>query len=100
MNVCKFSAAAQKDLFDIYEYISLDDEPTAFVVVAEIERICKVIATLPRMGRERSDLRPGLRLFSVGRYVIAYRLIPDGVEIFRVIHGRRNLREIFDPDSN
>ena len=31
----------------------------------------------PRMGRARDDLRPGLRSFPVGQYVIVYR-IEDG----------------------
>jgi plasmid stabilization system protein ParE len=30
----------------------------------------------------------------VGRYMILYRIIPDGVEVVRVVHGARYLPEL------
>jgi toxin ParE1/3/4 len=95
MNVCKFAPAARRDLFDIYEYIAADDAETAFEFVEDIERTCKLIATQPGMGRNRDDLRTGLRTFAVGRYLIAYQTMAGGVQILRVVHGMRNLPELF-----
>ncbi len=51
------------------------------------------------MGRPRDELAEGLRSFSVGRYVMFYRAIPEGVEIVRVLHGARDLGPIFQPDD-
>lgn len=43
----------------------------------------------PLAGRERPELRKNLRSFPVGSYIILYTPLPDGVEIVRVINGRR-----------
>ena len=37
---------------------------------------------------------PGCRSFSVGNYVIFFRPIDDGIEIARVIHGSRDMRNL------
>jgi toxin ParE1/3/4 len=42
------------------------------------------------MGRPRDDLRQGLRSFVTGRYVVFYRISPDGIEILRALHGSRD----------
>jgi toxin ParE1/3/4 len=47
------------------------------------------------MGAQRDDLRPGLRVFSSGNFVICYRLFNSAVEIARVVHGSRDLQAIF-----
>lgn len=43
------------------------------------------------MGRLRGELATGLRSFPVGRYVIFYRALSNGIEIVRVLHGARDL---------
>jgi toxin ParE1/3/4 len=49
----------------------------------------------PFMGRRRDeDLRPGLRSFPVGEYIILYRVEEEDVVILRVIRGSRNLTHI------
>lgn len=45
----------------------------------------------PLAGRERRELRKGLRSFPAGNYVIFYVPLPDGVEIVRVMHGRQDI---------
>ncbi len=45
----------------------------------------------PLAGRERRELRLGLRSFAVGNYVIFYVALPDGIEVVRVMHGRQDI---------
>jgi toxin ParE1/3/4 len=45
----------------------------------------------PLAGRERRELRAGLRSFPVGNFVIFYVPLPDGIEIIRVMHGRQDI---------
>jgi toxin ParE1/3/4 len=48
------------------------------------------------VGRRRDeDLRPGLRSFPVGEYVIIYRVEGEDVLILRVIRGSRDLEALF-----
>ena len=39
----------------------------------------------------RDDLRPGLRSFAVGQYVIVYAVEDEDVEILHVLHGRQDI---------
>ena len=54
-----------------------------------------LISTHPYAGRPRDDLRPGLRSFPAGQYLIFYRLLDTDVLILHVAHGRRNLETLF-----
>ena len=48
------------------------------------------------MGRRRDeDLRPGLRSFPVGEYVIIYRVEAEDVLILHVIRGSRDIEALF-----
>jgi toxin ParE1/3/4 len=55
-----------------------------------------LLAKYPNLGRRRdADLRPGLRSFPVGEYLIIYRLRDYDVVILRVLHGSRNIESLF-----
>ena len=58
---------------------------------------CDRIGLFPYSGRLRDDLEPGLRCVALTRfpYLILYRIKSDGVEIFRIFHQRRDIREEF-----
>jgi toxin ParE1/3/4 len=47
------------------------------------------------MGPARPDIAPDARAFVVGRYLVLCRLVDDGIEIIRVVHGARDLPGIF-----
>ena len=54
-----------------------------------------LLATQPHMGRHRDeDLRPGIRTFPVGDFVIAYRIEGDDVLILRVLRGSRDINAL------
>ena len=50
-----------------------------------------ILAEQPLLGRSREELAPGMRSFPLGRYVIFYEVLRDGIEIVRVLHGSRDL---------
>ena len=49
------------------------------------------LAAMPFMWQARFDLAPGLRMFQVGSYLIFFRPIQGGIEVIRVLHGKRNI---------
>jgi toxin ParE1/3/4 len=51
---------------------------------------------MPQLGRRREELSPRLRSFPVGRYVIFYRPLENGIEIARVLHGARDFPPLFE----
>jgi toxin ParE1/3/4 len=56
--------------------------------------VCRLIASRPKMGRERPDLKPNIRSFVVMSWIIFYRVDDDFVEIVRVLHSARDLDAI------
>jgi toxin ParE1/3/4 len=59
---------------------------------AELDEIWLYIAQHPHLGRRRdSDLRPGLRSFAAGEYVIIYRIDGEDVVILHVMRGSRDI---------
>lgn len=55
---------------------------------------CELLASSPRIGRDRSDLRPHTRSFPVGHYVVFFEAVPGGIEVLRVLHGARDIRSL------
>jgi len=64
-------------------------------VLFAIDDKCALLGRNPKLGPARPDIAPGVRYFTVGSYLILYREVSDGVEIVRVVHGARNLTDIF-----
>ena len=89
--------AAQQDYLEIWYYIAADNKEAANRVVRAFDAALNMLATHPQAGQRRPRLFPGLRSFSVGRYLLFYRVMPDGIELLRVIHGARKFqRKMFD----
>ncbi len=85
---------AASDLDHIWYHIATESggpERADRFVDALTERF-HLLATHPRIGRQRDDLRTGLRSFPVGGYVILYRVMAaDDVLISAVVHSRQDL---------
>ena len=88
------SPLAQADVDEIWDHIARDSIRNADRFVDRLEQRFGVLAANPRLGVARDDLRPGLRRFGYGRYLIYYRLIRDGIEVLRVVHGARDQRHL------
>jgi len=90
----RLAPEAEADLDDIWYYVARD---SGSVDVADrlIDTIADrffLLAHHPHLGRSRAeDFRPGLRSFTVGAYVIIYRVDGADVLILRVPHGSRDL---------
>ncbi|EMI21741.1 Plasmid stabilization system [Rhodopirellula maiorica SM1] len=86
--------SAQQDLSDIYDYIARDKPIAAANWVEKIEEKCKLIAATPELGERRPEYGADIRSSVVGRYVIFFRPIENGIEVARVIAGDRDIRSL------
>jgi toxin ParE1/3/4 len=86
---------AEADLEEIWWYIAQDNPDAADVLLDQIEERCAVVAQFPLMGTARHDLLPSLRSLAVGNYVVFYLPLNGGIEVARVLHGRRDLDALF-----
>lgn len=82
-----FSAAAEADLFAIYDYIAeRADGAIALRFVESIETYCLGFANMPEQGARRDDLRSGLRTVGFRRQAtILFEVDRDTQRV--VIHG-------------
>jgi toxin ParE1/3/4 len=90
----EISAQAEDDLLEIWNYIARDSDRTADRFLDRLHEKFVTLARNPQTGRARPDLRPDLRSFPNGAYLILYRVIDGGVEIVRVLHAARNLDDL------
>jgi len=92
----QFSLEANRDLEEVKNYISQDNLDAAVRLILLIREKCALLSKQPGMGRDRSDILSGLRGFPVGNYVIFYQPMNAGIAVVRVLHGARDIPELFD----
>ena len=96
MNLYRVSDAARSDLDEIWFYIAQDDPDAADRFLKAIISRFPKLAAMPQLGRRREELSSKLRSFPVGRYVVFYRPMENGIEIARVLHGARDFPPLFE----
>lgn len=89
------TSQSEEDLIEIWLYIAQDSLVAADRVLDELEQRFTMLADNPKIGRYRPDIAPELRYFISGKYLILYKTVSDGVQIVRVIHGARDLLNVF-----
>jgi toxin ParE1/3/4 len=93
---------AESDLVELYVRIGRGSVRAADRFLAAVDRACETLAQMPELGsrpESRRLARTGVRLWSIRgfkRYVIIYRPLDDGIEVLRVVHGARNLENLFE----
>ena len=92
----RLAPEAELDLDELWFYVAGNGS------VANADRLVEsltarffLLGMHPRAGRQRDDLRPGLRTFPVSDYVVFYRIEGDDVLIQRVVRGSRDLETLF-----
>jgi toxin ParE1/3/4 len=82
---------AQQDLTGIVGEIAHDKPSAAVRWLQDIEHVFHLLSTQPLCGERFRRRRSGeVRRHCFGNYVIYYRPLPDGIEVYRVFHGARD----------
>jgi toxin ParE1/3/4 len=96
------SPAAERDLEDIWVTIAAENPSAATRLLRNIGGQIDHLATHPRLGPRRPDIRRATRMLVVSPYLILFETHPDTdegpvreVEIVRVVDGRRDLARLF-----
>ena len=88
--------SAEVDLWEILQRIAEDNPAAAERWYDSIIERCRLLGEMPRMGTEHPEVRPGLRTFPVGNYLILYREAGVGADIVRVVWGARKWQELLE----
>jgi toxin ParE1/3/4 len=89
----------ETELVEIWSYVAREsaNPQIADRLIDSIASRFLLLATHPFLGRPRDrDLRPGLRSFPVGSYLVIYKLRGEDILILHVAHGRRDLESLFE----
>lgn len=95
MGFVRRTAASKRDYAEIWNYIADDNPDSADDLLRLFDQKVTLLSDFPHLGRARPEIRPRLRSLAVGDYLLFYRPLRDGIELLRVIHGARNVREVF-----
>jgi len=87
-------ASAKQDLSDIFDFIARDKPIAAANWVDKIQEKCELISETPEFGEVRPEYGPEIRSSTLGRYVIFYRPIGNGIEVLRIIVGDRDIQSL------
>jgi toxin ParE1/3/4 len=90
------SPLAEEDLEEIWSFVAERDAEAADRLIDQITGRFDHLLAYPEAGRARHELLVNLRSLPVKRYVIFYQPTDDGIEIFRVLHGSRDVQGEFD----
>lgn len=98
----RFARRVRTDIIRIFNFISQRSPQTAERVCEAIHRSIQELADIPGAGRAWESSRAmlqGMRVTTVRsyrNYLIFFRLTGNIVEVFRVVHGARELDSIVD----
>jgi len=96
MGLIRRTPTSRRDYGAIWDHIAANATPeTADALLWLLDEKLRLISDFPGMGQARPELRPRFRSFPVGRYLLFYRPLRGGIELVRVIHGARDLRQVF-----
>lgn len=98
MSNYSFSKLAVQDLDEICRFISQNNVKAASRLFDEIRKKCKLIADFPHMGKSYAWIDDDLRGFIISEYIIFYYPRTDGIDIVRVIYGKRDFKALFEED--
>jgi len=87
------------DLAEIWSYIAEDSVTNADRFAARIDKAFRLLARRPKIGRARPELYPDLRSFVVGKYVVFYLPLTNGIDVIRVLHGARDIEIVFQDEE-
>lgn len=86
---------AEADLDGLWDTIAEDKPEAATLFLASLEEKLKILSENPKMGVRRDELIAGLRSFPVGRYIVFYLVIDDGIDVIRVVPAAMDVQNFF-----
>ena len=88
--------SAQSDLREIISYIRQRNPNAARRVKREFRDAMRKLADFPQMGHLRADVADEeLRFWSLYSYFIVYRAQQRPIQVVRVVHGARDIGQLF-----
>lgn len=92
----EISLLAESDLETIWDYYLEYSIDSAKKIIKEFGQKFELLSENPKLGRSHDEFIVHLRSFPHKKYVIFYFPTENGIEIYRVLHGARDIEDLFD----
>ena len=91
----EWSLPAKRDLKHIFDYIARDSIYYAKNVTQNIVAKTETLFEFPEIGRVVPEIGDAnIRELFVYSYRLIYEIVPDGIEILALIHGKRDFSRL------
>ena len=80
-----------------WDYIATDSPERGEKLIRDIYSKLGTISHNPYIGKARPEIEQDLRSFPVGRYIVFYFPLSDGIDVIRILHGSRDIENIDIP---
>lgn len=95
----RYSAKAQADLDEIFDFIAADNPLRAASYIEDIRRACQNLCATPFIGVSRPEVRPGLYILPLWRRIVLAYELPEGhVDVIRVFSTRQDYEALIQND--
>ena len=97
-----FSEFVEPELTAIWDYIASDNLDAADRFLAAASSTFEELAWMPGMGharrfpQERLRHLRSFRIKNFDNYLIFYSPIPDGIEVFHIVHAARDMERFLE----
>lgn len=90
-NEYRLSPAARRDLDGIWDYtVLLWSVEQAETYLRGLAEALQTLLQHPEIARERTEIRPPVRLHRYGSHLIIYRIADDHLAVVRIVHARQH----------
>lgn len=88
----RLSLAADKDLDKIFDHTLKEfGLSQAITYLESIENVFNKLISNPKIGKQRNEIKLGLRSIPIGEHVVFYRLMKNHIRIVRVLYSKKDL---------
>lgn len=94
-NSIRYLSSAEKDIEDIFDYISRDNPSAASNILEKFDKTITKLASHPFLGIIPNDIRLkrlGYRMLIIDNYLVFYVVKKTTIQIRRIIHGARQYK--------
>lgn len=92
------SLEADKDLEDIFDFTTDKfGQEQAITYLDGLENALQGLSANPKLGRERNEIRKGLRSLNKESHVVFYRILKDHIRVVRILHTSRDIIRFLPP---
>ncbi|MEM8894292.1 MAG: type II toxin-antitoxin system RelE/ParE family toxin [Bacteroidota bacterium] len=95
MNPIKGYTLSESADLDLEEIFTFSEEKFGFdqevKYLGEIEDVFNLVVKNPEIGKNRTEVKPGIRSIVKSSHIIFYRINKNAIRIVSVLHGSREL---------